>query len=60
MKEERLVRQEQDSEDLIGEAMRRAFRVQSRIPEHFQDLLRRLSDKEGEEPEPRATASGRC
>jgi uncharacterized protein YbaR (Trm112 family) len=52
------VRHEQHTEDLIGEAMRRAYRIPSRVPEHFQDLLRRLSDKEGQEPELCATASG--
>jgi hypothetical protein len=44
------VRREQESEDLIAEAIRRAFRVQSRMPEHFHDLLRRLVQKEDTAP----------
>jgi hypothetical protein len=47
------VRRQQESEDLIAEAIRRAFRVQSRMPEHFHDLLRRLAQKEESAPESR-------
>jgi hypothetical protein len=48
------VRLEQhDDEDLMGDAIRRAYRVQSRMPERFEQLLRRLADKEAEAPEAR-------
>jgi hypothetical protein len=47
------VRREQESEDLIAEAIRRAFRVKSRMPEHFNELLRRLAQKEDTAPESR-------
>ncbi|MCU0854319.1 MAG: hypothetical protein MUF63_05275 [Rhodobacteraceae bacterium] len=48
-----VVQNEQDRDDLIGEAIRRAFRVQSRMPEHFHELLRRLAQKEDTAPESR-------
>jgi hypothetical protein len=48
-----VVRQDQESEDLIGEAIRRAFKVQSRMPEQFQELLRRLARTEETAPEGR-------
>lgn len=47
------MRQDQESEDLIGEAIRRAFKVQSRMPEQFQELLRRLARTEENAPEGR-------
>ncbi len=40
------VQHEQDSEDLIGQALRRAYLVQKRTDEKFEDLLRRLAKKE--------------
>ena len=40
------VGQQHEREDLMAEAIRRAFRVQSRMPEHFHELLRRLAQKE--------------
>jgi hypothetical protein len=40
------VQHEQDSEDLIGQALRRAFRIHKRTDEKFEDLLRRLAKKE--------------
>jgi hypothetical protein len=43
----------QDDEDLIGSAIRRAYRVQSRMPEHFEELLRRIARKEATAPEQR-------
>jgi hypothetical protein len=47
------VRQEQDSEDLIGAALRRTYRAHQRTDERFDDLLRRLSEKEDSTPEER-------
>jgi uncharacterized protein YbaR (Trm112 family) len=47
------VRREQEDEDLIGSAMRRAYRVQSRMPETFEELLRRLAQKERTAPDDR-------
>jgi len=49
----KVVRREQEDEDLIGSAMRRAYRVQSRMPEKFEELLRRLAQKEGSAPDDR-------
>jgi hypothetical protein len=40
------VGREQEEEDLIGSAIRKAYRVQSRMPEKFAELLRRLAQKE--------------
>lgn len=40
------MRQQQETEDLIGEAIRRAYRVQNRAPERFDELLRRLAEQE--------------
>jgi uncharacterized protein YbaR (Trm112 family) len=51
--EDCVVRQEQDTEDLIAEAIRRAYRVQNRTPERFEELLRRLAQKEAVAPEAR-------
>jgi uncharacterized protein YbaR (Trm112 family) len=48
-----VVRHEQEEQDLMAEAIRRAFRVQSRVPERFQELLRRLAEKEETAPESR-------
>jgi hypothetical protein len=47
------VRQDQEDEDLIGAALRRAYKVQKRTDERFDDLLRRLAHKEASTPSER-------
>ena len=43
----------QEDEDLIGSAIRRAYHVQSRMPERFEELLRRMAHEEATAPEER-------
>jgi hypothetical protein len=47
------VRQEQEDRDPIGTAIRRAYRVPSRMPEQFEELLRRIAQREATAPEER-------
>jgi hypothetical protein len=47
------VLRKQEDEDPIGGAIRRAYRVQSRLPEQFEELLRRLAREEATAPEER-------
>jgi hypothetical protein len=41
----------------MGDAIRRAYRVQSRMPERFEELLRRLAEKEADAPDARRAFS---
>jgi hypothetical protein len=47
------VRRDEEDEDLIGRAIRRAYRIPSRLPARFEELLRRLAQKEDAAPEDR-------
>jgi hypothetical protein len=49
----RQVQQEEQEVDLIAEALRRAFRVQSHMPDPFEELLRRLAEKDERAPRER-------
>lgn len=47
------MRDEHKEEDLIGTALRRAYQVPKRTDEKFDELLRRLAEKEASRPDER-------